>query len=231
MAYAGGKGRIYQVIVNLMPPHATYIETHLGGGAVMSAKRPAARNIGIDLDPRVIENWRRAGRDDIELHHADASRFLLEFPFTGNELVYCDPPYWPAARRRPRCYTHDYTEADHHRLLDVLLPLPCRVMLSGYRCETYDARLGNWLRLDIDSGTQVGRVSEGLWLNFDPGPALHDYAYLGADFREREAIRRRRETHVRRIAAAGAPERFAILSDLAEAFPAEAIAAVERLPR
>ncbi len=45
----------------MMPPHDTYIETHLGGGAIMKRKPPALRNIGIDLDQRA------RGRD----HHDD----------------------------------------------------------------------------------------------------------------------------------------------------------------
>lgn len=51
MGYPGGKGRLWQDIVALMPPHDTYIETHLGGGAVIRNKRPARVNIGVDIDP------------------------------------------------------------------------------------------------------------------------------------------------------------------------------------
>ncbi|MDQ2510981.1 DNA adenine methylase, partial [Pseudomonas aeruginosa] len=40
-----------------MPPHQTYIESHLGGGAVMRNKKAAQRNIGLDLDAKVIELW------------------------------------------------------------------------------------------------------------------------------------------------------------------------------
>jgi site-specific DNA-adenine methylase len=58
MRYPGGKGKCYQRLINLMPVHETYIETHLGGGAVMRNKRPAARNIGIDIDQQVIDVWR-----------------------------------------------------------------------------------------------------------------------------------------------------------------------------
>ncbi len=54
-SYPGGKGGagVYQTLINLIPPHETYIETHLGGGAIMRFKRSAKINIGIDLDPDV----------------------------------------------------------------------------------------------------------------------------------------------------------------------------------
>lgn len=57
--YPGGKGEngVFQRLINLMPPHEVYIETHLGGGAVMRNKRPARRNIGIEIDPEVIKLW------------------------------------------------------------------------------------------------------------------------------------------------------------------------------
>ena len=53
MRYPGGKGGagVYQTIINNIPPHDTYIETHLGGGNILERKRPAARSVGIDVDP------------------------------------------------------------------------------------------------------------------------------------------------------------------------------------
>ena len=41
MNYPGGKGGVYQRLINLMPPHDVYIETHLGGEAIIRNKKPA----------------------------------------------------------------------------------------------------------------------------------------------------------------------------------------------
>ncbi|KQO70626.1 DNA adenine methylase [Methylobacterium sp. Leaf88] len=229
MRYPGGKGRTYQILINLMPPHRVYIESHLGGGAVMRMKRPANRSIGVDRDPTVLDRWRLITRPDLELHAGDAAGFLERHPFKGDELVYADPPYWPGSRRRVRCYRHDYTNADHHRLLDVLLSLPCMVVLSGYRCAPYDTRLRDWIRTDYMAASQAGAVPESAWTNFQPGPVLHDYSYVGASFRAREALRRRRETNYRRLAEAPALERMAVLADLADTFPEEVLATAARI--
>ena len=57
--YPGGKARLYQWLINQIPPHTAFISTHLGNCAIMRYKRPAKLNIGIDLDPAVIEMWIR----------------------------------------------------------------------------------------------------------------------------------------------------------------------------
>ena len=46
-AWYGSKATsgLCQPLIAAMPPHATYIETHLGGGAIMQRKPPALRNI------------------------------------------------------------------------------------------------------------------------------------------------------------------------------------------
>jgi len=56
-SYFGSKATsgLCQPIIALMPPHDTYIETHLGGGAIMQRKAPALRNIGIDLNERALK--------------------------------------------------------------------------------------------------------------------------------------------------------------------------------
>jgi hypothetical protein len=67
-----------------------YIETHLGGGAIMQRKAPARHNIGIDPDARASAGLRCDY--SVERVHGCAHRFLAEYRFTGRELVYCDPP-------------------------------------------------------------------------------------------------------------------------------------------
>jgi hypothetical protein len=229
MAQTGGKGRAFQRIISMMPPHRIYIETHLGNGAVLRRKRPAQRSVGIDLDSRVVERWRNDPFPGLELVHGCAVDFLRGFAFTGDELVYCDPPYWADARRRTRCYRHDYTRDQHRELVDVLTTLACRVMLSGYRNPLYDEMLASWSRHDIVNQTQVGPVQESVWTNFEPGHHLHDYSYVGDDFRERERIKRGRRTQVERLRRVAPLERAAMLSDIAEAFPDDVIAVAERI--
>ena len=155
-AWFGSKAAmgLCHAIVSLMPPHRVYIETHLGGGAIMKRKPPALRNIGIDLNARSIRTF---GCDyEVELVHGCCHRFLADFAFAGDELVYSDPPYLHSVRKSQRRYRYDYEETDHVALLALLKGLPCSVMISGYPSALYD-RVLRGLAQCLAAGDEPGR--------------------------------------------------------------------------
>lgn len=230
MHYPGGKGRSYRELINLIPPHVRYVETHLGSGAVFRRKRPAVSSIGIDLDPAVISHWRAIADPSLTLIEGDALAILPTLGLGARDLVYCDPPYFPATRRQPRCYRFDYDEHDHERLLATLLGLDCCVVLSGYRNGLYDEALAGWHRTDYLALTHRGQVLESAWTNFAPGPLLHDYSYVGDDFRARERFRRRADGLARRILRSDPLELHAALARVAAEQPEAVLAAAERIP-
>lgn len=92
--------------------------------------------------------------------------------------------------------------------------------------------MGDYLRRRhvVLNQTQAGPAEEVLWTNFEPDHHLHDYPYVGDDFRERERIRRGRRTQVDRLRRAPPIERAALLSDIVEAFTDDVLAIAERLP-
>lgn len=218
MRYPGGKGKCYQQLVNLMPPHRVYIESHLGGGACMRHKRPAAINIGIDRDARLIERWRATQTCDCAFVVGDAAAFLKTYPFAGDELVYADPPYLPSTRRRATVYRHDYTFEDHIELLDVLTALRCLVMISGYESELYSQRLADWRRVTFSAMSHRGPRTECVWMNFPEPMSLHDTKFLGDTFRERQNWRRKHQRLLRRFEGMKGPERQHILATLRRHF-------------
>lgn len=220
MRYPGGKGKTYQHIINLMPVHRVYIETHLGGGAVMRHKLPAARNIGIDADERAIEAWIAAAPElDVEVLCKRAEDFLASYQFQGDELLYVDPPYYPATRRQARVYRQDYTEKDHESLATLLRELPCMVILSGYANPVYERVLSGWRTRTFQAKTHVEVRTETLWFNFEPPTQLHDTRYVGINFRERQTVQRRMTRLKERIARMDAVERSAFIQWLHEVYP------------
>src|SRR5579871_155331 len=216
MRYPGGKGKTYQQIINLLPPHNTYIETHLGGGAVLRHKKPASKSVAIDRDPTVIEQWRNGFPALASYIQADALEFLSSNHFRGDEVVYCDPPYLPSTRRRTRVYRYDYDSNDHERLLKVLRGLPCRIVISGYPSHLYDVRLHDWNAYTFPAKSHCGMRLEKLWFNFDPPKQLHDSRYLGNDFRQRQTYRRRMDRLRRRIVSLSSPEQHFLWEWLAD---------------
>jgi len=91
-AYLGSKATsgLCQPLIGMMPPHDVYIETHLGGGAIMQRKPPAMLNIGLELDPRALADFSCAY--PVQLMHGCCHAFLKSYPFEGSELAYVDPP-------------------------------------------------------------------------------------------------------------------------------------------
>ena len=212
MRYPGGKGKCYQHIINVLPPHPTYIETHLGGGAVLLHKKPARMSIGIDRDPAVIRSWRHLFPLLASYVEGDAVEFLASQRLAGDELVYCDPPYLPSTRRRARVYRHDYGESDHVRLLETLQKLPCRVVISGYPSALYDEWLCGWNSQTYPAKAHDGIRQEKIWFNFEPPARLHDTRHLGRDFRERQTIKRRLQRLQKRISTLS-PQEQRLLSE------------------
>ena len=212
-SYLGSKATsgLCQPIIALMPPHDTYIETHLGGGAIMKRKPPALHNIGIDLDARALARF--ACDYPVEKIHGCAHRFLAEYAFQGRELIYSDPPYLKRTRTSRRGYRFDYEEADHIALLVLLKRLPCHVILSGYPSALYDEQLGDWHTLELQVMNQAGVRTEKLWLNFTP-ERLFWARYAGKNFTDRQRIKRKAESWAKRYQAMPRAERLAVLAGL-----------------
>jgi DNA adenine methylase len=151
-----------------------------------------------------------------EFHVGDGIAFLQNYPFHGGELVYCDPPYLHSTRRDPGLYRYEMTDYQHEALLAVLLRLPCLVCISGYWSELYADTLRTWRVCSFQAQTRRGVVTEYLWCNYPAPTALHDYRYLGKDFRERERIKRMTTRWIDRLQAMPILQRQALLAALAQ---------------
>ena len=200
VGYFGSKATsgLCQPLIAMMPPHATYIETHLGGGAIMRRKAPALRNIGIDRDARALDAFECDY--PVERIHGCAHRFVAEYAFEGSELIYSDPPYLKRTRSSRRRYRFDYEEADHIELLERLKGVPGQVMVSGYPSVLYDERLEGWGSVELQVMNQGGVRTEKLWFNFVPD-RVHWARYAGKNFTDRQRIKRKAHNWGRRYEA------------------------------
>lgn len=212
-SYFGSKATsgLCQPIIAMMPPHDTYIETHLGGGAIMRRKPPALHNIGIDLDLKPLTAFECDY--SVEKIHGCAHQFLSSYTYDGRELVYCDPPYLHKTRSSTRRYRFDYQEQDHVELLKILKGLSCSVILSGYPSTLYDEQLTGWNTIELQVMNQGGVRTEKLWFNFTPD-RVHWCRYAGKNFTDRQRIKRKAESWGKRYQVLPRPERLALLSSI-----------------
>lgn len=97
----------------------------------------------------------------------DAMRVIRRFD--GPEtLHYCDPPYEPESRSSGQGYACDLGQDDHRALLELLLEVEGKVVVSGYPSELYARMLEarGWRRVTRQSRTRDPKTTrtECLWI-------------------------------------------------------------------
>jgi len=200
--YNGGKESdgTYQKIINQIPPHDLYIEPFFGNGAIYRYKKSAfISSIGIDLDAAVINEWNRLSLDNLTLINTDALLWLELFSSLASilknigvrVLIYNDPPYprhtWK--NQTNKLYEHELMDSDHERLLNILSRINANVIISSYPNQLYSDLLKEWKTFTFQSQTRSGTATEQIWMNYPEPKELHDYSYIGNDYREREQLK------------------------------------------
>ncbi len=226
MPYIGGKSQsgVWQRIINLIPPHETFLELFGGDAAIARRKRPAARTVIVEKSAAVTPKLALIAGAQVVT--GCGIEFLESFDFTasGRAFIYADPPYVLSARNGRRYYEHEMTDAEHIRLLDALKRAPCPVLLSGYASALYTGA-GFGTKRTLPGWTcETFRVmtrghtwrTECLWFNYPRPETLHDLAHVGADYRERWRIEKRRRTQRARFLRMSRLERAALFSALVD---------------
>ncbi len=216
--YFGGKNGsgVYQTIINNFPVHKKYAEICLGSGAVMRHKKPAAVNIGIEIDHAVINRFNASITSAVpgcEVFCDSAISWLKTSTFPDKDtLIYADPPYPKLSRRSAKdVYSYEMTDEDHELLLNLLLSTRALVAISTYKNPLYEKMLKDWRLVKFSAQTRQGIATEYLYMNYPPPLALHDYSFLGKNNTERQRIHRKIKRHVERLYKLPTYERQAII--------------------
>jgi 16S rRNA G966 N2-methylase RsmD len=233
-------------IINQIPPHGAYVELFAGSAAVLRHKRPARLSIAVDLSPGAIDalagkvpavvscqlsvvsghlQWAADEGPGTLLIHGDAIEFvrrLVSNPQSPipNAFIYADPPYLETScSTRPR-YEHVLTAAQHAELLDLLGKLTCPVAVSGYFSELYAAKLARWRSIHWPEITRGGfSRDQWLWMNYPEPAELHDYRFLGQNYRERENLARQKRRWIERLRRMPRLKRLMLMEALLAAVP------------
>ncbi|QKJ28446.1 hypothetical protein HQ865_01275 [Mucilaginibacter mali] len=197
--YFGGKNGpgTMQTQINHIPPCDVLISLCLGNDGMIANIHPAQLTILNDIDPQVIAAWQpwvaahpQAGC--YRLYNMDAVDLLrsviAEKYDTPATVIYIDPPYLKSTRRSQRdVYRFEMSEAQHIALIEAALALKhARIIFAHYPCALYDRMLTGWNTTDYDSQTRKGKARERLYYNYPLTGKLHDYNFIGENFRSRE---------------------------------------------
>ena len=127
----------------------TFSGTHAWSSVVTNTCRGMAGTASrflssVDALPEVISRLQRA-----QIENAPALRVLERYT-TPASLAYLDPPYVSSTRRRGG-YSCEMTDTDHAELVEAILRLPGRFVLSGYAHTLYaPLEQAGWTRVDFD---------------------------------------------------------------------------------
>lgn len=220
--YPGGKGAsgTYQTIINQIRPHETLIIPFVGNCAILRNICRSANTICYDADPRIINYWNQQQIDRVNFICGDGIQYLEQLadnPPKERTVVYCDPPYPISSRKGKRkIYKYELTDADHYRILDAINKLRCDVLISTYPNELYSSQLRpyRWTLKKFESKTRQGKATEYLYMNYPEATELHDYSYLGKNFRERERIKNKIKRFTNKLSKIPILERRAIIKSI-----------------
>jgi len=89
-----------------------------------------------------------------------------------DSFFYLDPPYMPETRHgnKAATYAHEMSVDDHAALLDALLQIKGKAMLSGYAAPLYDEKLKTWRREELKTKAHMANSGEErtevIWFNY-----------------------------------------------------------------
>jgi len=153
----------------------SYAVTH----SVRGMASPISRYWGaIDMLPEVAERLLR-----VQIEHNDFRKILKAYD-TENTFFYLDPPY-VLDTRTCAVYRYEMALEDHQELVDMLLHITGKAMLSGYDNEIYrQLEQNGWVKLTFDvvcyaagktrnsnlqgkgSAKKYQKRTECVWLNY-----------------------------------------------------------------
>jgi site-specific DNA-adenine methylase len=228
--YPGGKNGsgVYQTIINNIPPHTTYIEAFGGSLAVFRRIRRSARmSIVNDINPVVVKGYDKEFNFSAIIYNRDAVELLnlLKHRFEYiNEtfVIYLDPPYPFSSRKSDKpIYKYEMSDEDHIRLCEKVIALSNKYhniyfLISTYPNDIYEKYFEHWRLVRFYAQTRKGKALEYLYCNFEKPRKLHDYRYLGNNFRERERIQRKIERKVQGLLKLPCLEKNAIIQAIQE---------------
>lgn len=230
--YDGGKSGngTYHNIINHIPPHRIFMTLTAGNCGILKHIREAEWHVVNDIDPDVMRAWDATGlalQGNYDFYNLPVLEFLntnlhdLKYWRQREHIfIYLDPPYlFDTRKNQMDMYRYEMTEQDHIDLLAAIhLRRDIKIMISHYPCALYNAALADWNYFDFQSITRKGLATERIYYNYDLDGRLHDYRYIGMNFRQREKYKRIKTNLVAKLERMEPVERNSVLYEIMSKF-------------
>lgn len=220
--YTGHKkiNGLFQKIINQIPKHLFYYELFAGSGAIASLMPVTDQKITLnDIDAEVhiklkekfpnavIWNYETVGLID-----SIARKNVCDF---NDYFVFLDPPYHHSTRpKNTKLYNHEMTDLEHILLLNNVLKLNCKVMISHPKCDLYEKTLKDWRKVEVKERYHQKTQIVVLYMNYPEPKELQCYNYFGNDCWERQQMKRKLKGYTNKFSKMSVLEKNYILNEL-----------------
>ena len=194
----------------------------LGRGTILRFKKPSSADYGFEIDKTICDKWESAilpesfiilNGNAFDLLNNVKNHVKDDLPWWQETFIYCDPPYLLETRScNKKGYKYEFTRADHINLLNLLKSLKCNIAISCYDNELYSTMLQDWRKIHFKAQTKRKTVIETLYMNYPEPSELHDYRFIGSNYRERDRIQQKIKRHISRLQKLPVHERNAIIN-------------------
>ena len=125
-----------------------------------------------DNMPKAVERLQT-----VQIENLDYEKLINKYD-SKNTLFYLDPPYIHDTRTAKRVYEYEMSNEQHRKLVDILLNIKGKAILSGYDHEIYNTLIENgWKKvllgeytkscIKAENGKKDSKGQEFVWINFD----------------------------------------------------------------
>ena len=103
---------------------------------------------------------------EVQIENTNALELIKAHDFKDT-LIYLDPPYLLETRKQ-HLYKHEMSNKEHKELLETIVNMKAKILLSGYENNLYNSILKNWNKEVFKSLDGKGNIKqEVIWFNYD----------------------------------------------------------------
>lgn len=210
----------WQKILSEIPKCKTFVEVFAGSAYLSSLVIETGCQVVVnDIDRSCIDKLVYTAAEKVTTMCTDFSQVFNKYRNEPETVFYCDPPYKMETRsHKGKLYKYDWIDQVHGRFLDFVTRVKRPVIISHYPCIQYDKTLKKWRKLTYRAMTRAGVRDECLYMNFPAPVLLQCYKHVGANFTDRQRIKRKVERAIAGLNKEQQHERAAILSAIIDHF-------------